>query len=171
MKLITAPFSKNITGTKSGYWASVTMYKIRADTQLGLLLLKSLLCFSWNHSYTSLHESTVQDRQKRSQESLCACRGVWLEQGHMTEPGSRYKNQGLKTLLIYILQVVFNTASFVCFDNGSYLLVRAVFRAIITLYKSLIVFLSTCSAHQSGIANLIEERSSRESLLILSPFS
>lgn len=79
--------------------------------------------------------------------------------------------QGFQTLLIDILQVVFNTAPFVCFDNGSYLLVRAVFRTIITLYKSLIVFLSTCSAHQSGTANLIEERSSRESLWRLSPFS
>lgn len=94
----------------------------------------------------------------------------------LRESGSRFKKKTLKsqafrTFLIYILGVVFNTAPFVCFDNGSYLLVRAVFRTIIALYKSLIVFLSTCSSHQSGIANLIEERSSRESLLRLSPFS
>lgn len=114
----------------------------------------------------------VQDRGERHGECLRACKGVWLEHSHATGTGSRYeKSQGFKTLLIYILQVVFNTTSFVCFDNGSYLLVRAVFRTIITLYKSLIVFLSTCSAHQSGIANLIEERSSRESLWRLSPFS
>lgn len=111
-------------------------------------------------------------RREKARERLHARKGVWFERGPATEPGSRYeKRQGFQTLLIYILQVVFNTASFVCFDNGSYLLVRAVFRTIITLYKSLIVFLSTCSAHQSGIANLIEERSSRESLWRLSPFS
>ena len=158
------PFSKGVIGTKN---------MSKNPEQMPNLGREGLsLCLSWNRTEPPSQKPLVQGRGKRHGKSLCACKGVWIKHSHATEPGSRYeKSHGLKTLLIYILQVVFNTASFVCFDNGSYLLVRAVFRTIITLYKSLIVFLSTCSAHRSGIANLIEERSSRESLWRLSPFS
>lgn len=81
------------------------------------------------------------------------------------------KREGLQTLLIDILPVVLNTASFVCFDNGSYLWVRAVFRPIITLYERLLGFLPTCSAAPEWQSEFNRRTSSGETVLRLSLFS
>lgn len=73
------------------------------------------------------------------------------------EQARRGRAGGLETSLIDILPVEFDSAAFVCWDNGSYRRVRAVFGPIIALRGRLGGFLPACPRHRSGGADLIED--------------